>query len=90
LINAIIDDLEHLILDSKNTAKVILKVAHKQSEETINAIKSQIREILQKEIILEIITQPEIIGGFIAETKSLQIDGSVRNNLEKFKISMIK
>jgi F-type H+-transporting ATPase subunit delta len=90
VIPLIIDDLEHLVLDSANKAKVLLKVAHKQSDETITKIKSKISDIIEKDVILDIVTDPQIIGGFIAETESLQIDGSVKNNLEKFKLSIIK
>jgi len=90
IILIIINDLEHLILDASNTTKVILKVAHQQSGETIENIKSQIKKILKKEVILDIKIKPEIIGGFIAETESMQIDGSVKNNLEKFKQNFIK
>ena len=40
-----------------------------------------IKNVLKKDVILDIEINPEIIGGFIAQTESLLIDGSVKNNL---------
>ena len=63
--------------------KVLLKIARQQSDEMIAKISVKISDILQKKIVLTVQIQPEIIGGFVAETESISIDGSIKNNLIK-------
>ncbi|MDY6916139.1 MAG: ATP synthase F1 subunit delta [Candidatus Cloacimonadota bacterium] len=80
----ICDEIENHILSIQNKQKVTLKVAHKHPQETIDIIVERLRKILQKEIILNLVIEPKIVGGFMAETESLRIDGSIKNNLIKF------
>ena len=79
----ILIDLEERILDSRNQIKVSLKIAHEQTDEILNDIVEVVKEILKKDVVLDIEIDPEIIGGFIARTNSLLIDGSIKNNLAR-------
>ncbi len=80
----ILNEIEIFILHSRNQIKVVLKIAHSISNETLEKIKSKIIKILNKDIVLNIKITPEIIGGFVAEAESIHIDGSIKNNLIKF------
>ena len=80
----ILNEIEIFILHSRNQIKVVLKIAHSISNETLEKIKSKIAMILKKDILLNIKITPEIIGGFVAEAESIHIDGSIKNNLIKF------
>ena len=80
----ILKEIEIFILHSRNQIKVVLKIAHSISNETLEKIKSKIVKILKKDIVLNIQITPEIIGGFVAEAESIHIDGSIKNNLIKF------
>ena len=80
----ILKEIEIFILHSRNQIKVVLKIAHSISNETLEKIKSKIVKILKKDIVLNIQITPEIIGGFVAEAESIHIDGSIQNNLIKF------
>ncbi len=80
----ILVEIEIFILYSRNQIKVVLKIAHSISNETLDKIKSKIVKILKKDIVLNIKITPEIIGGFVAEAESIHIDGSIKNNLIKF------
>ena len=80
----ILVEIEIFILHSRNQIKVVLKIAHSISNETLEKIKSKIVKILKKDIVLNIKIAPEIIGGFVAEAESIHIDGSIKNNLIKF------
>lgn len=80
----ILIEIEIFILYSRNQIKVVLKIAHSISNETLDKIKSKIVKILKKDIVLNIKITPEIIGGFVAEAESIHIDGSIKNNLIKF------
>ncbi len=84
IIEDILNEIENFILESKNQIKVVLKIAHSISNETLEQIKSKIGKILKRDVVLNIKITPEIIGGFIAEAESIHIDGSIKNNLIKF------
>jgi F-type H+-transporting ATPase subunit delta len=81
IIPDILIDLEERILDSRNQIKVSLKIAHEQTDNVLNDIAERIKNILKKNVVLDIEIDPEIIGGFVAQTNSVLIDGSIKNNL---------
>ena len=81
IIMDILLELENSILESRNQTKVSLKIAHEHSDLIMKDIIKVIKNILKKDVVLDIEIDPEIIGGFIAQTESLLIDGSVKNNL---------
>ena len=49
----------------------------------LNSISEKLKDILGKDVILDVKINPEILGGFVATTNSLLIDGSIKNNLVK-------
>lgn len=83
IILEILSNLEFHILEVNNQIKVSLHLARKQSEEITSIIQQKIAKLLKKDVVLNIQITPEIIGGFIAETESMLIDGSIKNNLIK-------
>ena len=48
-------------------------------------IEDKISKLLLSEIVSEIIIDPKILGGFIAETEKYHIDGSIQGNLIRLK-----
>ena len=91
IITEILQDLENKILDKHNKIKVGLAIAHKLPENVINSISLKLKNILEKNVILETKIDPDILGGFVATTDSLLIDGSIKNNLVKLlKVKSIK
>ncbi len=83
IIKDILQDLEYKILDKKNQIKVGLTIAHKLPENILDSITEKLKSILGKDIILDTKINPEIVGGFVATTDFLLIDGSIKNNLVK-------
>ncbi|MCD4818275.1 MAG: F0F1 ATP synthase subunit delta [Candidatus Cloacimonetes bacterium] len=81
LILMILSDFETNILSLRNQIKVKLKIAHKHSPETIEKIKIKLEDLFNNKIIFKTIIDPSIIGGFVAETDSMLVDGSIKNNL---------
>ncbi|MCK5051325.1 MAG: ATP synthase F1 subunit delta [Candidatus Cloacimonetes bacterium] len=79
----ILQDLENKILDKKNQVKVELTIAHDLSEDVLDSISVTLKDILGKDVILDVKINPDILGGFVATTDSLLIDGSIKNNLVK-------
>ena len=83
IVTEILQDLENKILDKKNRVKIGLTVAHDLSEDVLDSISVTLKDILGKDVILDVKINPEILGGFVATTDSLLIDGSIKNNLVK-------
>ena len=83
IVSDILQDLENKILDKKNQVKIELTIAHDLSEDVLDSISGTLKDILGKDVILNVIINPEILGGFVATTDSLLIDGSIKNNLVK-------
>lgn len=83
IVTDILQDLENKILDKKNQIKVSLTIAHNLPEDVLNSISEKLKDILKKDVILDVKINPEILGGFVATTNSLLIDGSIKNNLVK-------
>ncbi len=81
----IVQDIENVVYESRNMIKVVLKLAHQHETETMDRIKAMVSDILKKDVVWELEIDPKIIGGFVAEAESIHIDGSIRNNLIKFK-----
>ena len=81
LIEEILETLDEEILFERNQIRVNLTVAHRLSEDVIQSITAKVKAILKMEPVMEISYDPAIIGGFVAQTESYLIDGSIRNNL---------
>ena len=83
IVTDILQDLENKILDKKNQVKVGLTIAHDLPKDVLDSISKKLKDILEKDVILDVKIDPEILGGFVATTDSLLIDGSIKNNLIK-------
>ncbi len=83
LIDDILGVLDADILHLENKVYVNLTIAHKHSKEVMQQIESEIKKILKKDVEITIKINPDILGGFVAETESFLIDGSVKHNLVK-------
>lgn len=83
IVTDILQDLENIILDKKNQVKVGLTIAHDLPVIVLDSISTTLKDILEKDVILDVKIDPEILGGFVATTDSLLIDGSIKNNLIK-------
>lgn len=83
IITVILKDLERKILKEKKQVKVNLIIAHKLQKSMLKVISEKLKDILHRDVILDVNIDPDILGGFIASTESLMIDGSIKNNLVK-------
>ncbi|RLC44230.1 MAG: ATP synthase F1 subunit delta [Candidatus Cloacimonadota bacterium] len=79
----IIEHIIALIHKGLNIFTVNLTLAHNLDKESIQNIVNIIRKQLSGEIIVQKKINPDIIGGFVAETGNISIDGSLKNSLEK-------
>ncbi len=81
----IIDEIEKLLLQQKNKAKIRIVFARELSNDIKEKIINYAGKKTGKELIAETEIDPDIVGGFIASVNSIIFDGSVRHNLDRFK-----
>lgn len=83
LLDDILRVLDEEILKLNNKIRVKLTIAHKHDDAVMKQIEEEIKTILKKDVEITIEINPEILGGFVAETSDFLIDGSVKHNLIK-------
>ncbi len=81
----ILIEMSATLLAKSNKLSVHLTLAHDINDAALANIRTRIEKILEKEVVFETSIEPHILGGFIAESESCIIDGSVRHNLDNFK-----
>ena len=81
----IIDEIERLLLQQQNKARIRIVYARDLSDTITKEIINYAGRKTGKELIVETEIGPAIIGGFIASVHSIIFDGSVRRNLNIFK-----
>jgi F-type H+-transporting ATPase subunit delta len=86
---AILRDLEEKVLAAQGKMKILLTLAHKQSDEMIEKIRTIVEKEVQAKVLFEVTIQPQVLGGFVAESSSLRIDGSIQHNLIQFKRQLL-
>ena len=84
LIPQILRELDTQILEKQNKQRVNLKLAVEHSPDVINKIRELVSSKLDKDVIFDIDIDKSIIGGFIAETDKIMIDGSIEHNFRRF------
>jgi len=77
----ILEELENTIYRAMDKVKVRIVFAQKENETIIKKIEAKVAGIIGKAVVSETFINPAIIGGFIAQTESLRIDGSIKGNL---------
>jgi F-type H+-transporting ATPase subunit delta len=90
IIIEILTELENMILEENNKVKINLTLAFKHDDEIIQKIIKQIEKILECQVEETLFIDPSLIGGFVAETETVRIDGSVHNNLAKLVYMSLK
>jgi F-type H+-transporting ATPase subunit delta len=86
---AILKDLEAKVLRAQGKQKFRLTLAHEQSDAVMQKIRTVVENTVHSEVLFDIAINPQVLGGFIAESDSLRIDGSIQNNLIKFKRQLL-
>ena len=80
----ILREIEQQIYHKQNSLIVKLKLARKQDKATTTKIITYLEKIFQKKVLAEIEYEPELLGGFYAETDNMIVDSSLQNNLKIF------
>lgn len=80
IFSMILEELEKIVYGVLDKVKVKIVLAQKESSSIIGKIEAKVTEIVGKTVVSEMAMDPSIIGGFVAQTESLRIDGSIKGN----------
>ena len=67
--------------EMKGRVRIAIRSAIPLSSDLLAKIREQMQRTVKKEVILEVEVLPELIGGLVAQTNDLVIDGSIRNQI---------
>ncbi len=90
ILKTIIEEMISCLYEEQNKRFVTLYLARETDEKTLHSILKELGSVLKKEVECKIIIKPDLIGGFIAQTEDILIDGSVSGNLNRFIVQAIK
>lgn len=90
LFNEIIYFLEDYILRDLNIVKITIKTAHELAGDVKEKLIKFLSDKVNKSVEPSFIVEPDVIGGFIAESDNFIVDSSVKRSLEQFRLSLIK
>lgn len=90
LFDEIIYFLEQYILLELNIVKITIKTAHELKEDMKTKMIDFLSNKIKKQIEASFVTDPQVLGGFIAESDNFIVDSSVKRSLEQFRLSLIK
>lgn len=86
----IILNFKKYYFEEKNIYEVEVTTNTELTELVVNELKTLLSQKLGKQIILKNTIKPEIIGGFVAKVDDLQIDASIRTQLNNFRRELKK
>jgi len=86
----IVEVYQALLDEELGIARVEVRVPTALDEELQQALKEALAKKVGREVVLNVVEDPEIIGGVVAKVGDLVLDGSIRAQLEKFKESIIR
>ncbi len=84
LISDIFDEIENMVHERRDEVVVNLKIARDLTPESESKVAEYLKSVLHRTVILKKEIHEELIGGFVAETDSMTIDGSILNSLMRF------
>ena len=87
-VELLVQDISAEILINKDILTGSLTTAHDLSDSQVGAIKKALLKSLDgKDIYMDIKVDPEIIGGFVAQTPAGTVDSSVITMLDKLEVA---
>lgn len=79
-----------LVDDAAGRARVKLATAHDLSQKKIEELTKGLQALVGKQVIMEVATDPSLIGGVVARIGDTVYDGSVRTQLAQLKEILAK
>jgi F0F1-type ATP synthase delta subunit len=70
--------------------KITIKTAHELAGDMKESITKFLADKVKMIVESSFLVDPDVIGGFIAESDNFIVDSSVKRSLEQFRLSLIK
>jgi F-type H+-transporting ATPase subunit delta len=90
LLRAILDQYRELLNERLGRIQAFIRTAAPLPPEQEEHLRTQLREILQREPLLDIIVDPELLGGLTVRVADWLFDASVRTRLETMQDQIIE
>lgn len=90
IIHAIASSYRTLLNEKKNRVPAFVKSAVALDDPQRQALKKQLKDLFDKEPILEEQIDPELLGGFIVRVGDWQFDGTVKARLNQLKNQLLE
>jgi len=79
-----------LVDEAVGRARAHLITAHDLSKKKIEELTHGLQGLVGKQVILEVTTDPSLIGGVVAKIEGKIYDGSIKTQLERFRDALAK
>jgi F-type H+-transporting ATPase subunit delta len=81
---------QELVDEAAGRARVKLVTAYDLSEKKIKELTKGLQAMVGKQVIMEVETDPSLIGGVVARIGGMVYDGSIKTQLERLKVILAK
>ena len=88
LVSELHDQYQTLVDEAMNVVRGIVTSANVLNNEQRKEIETRVNSITNKRAILTFKEEPQMLGGFVVHAGAFKIDGSLKNQLTKMKISL--
>jgi len=89
ILKEILRDFEELYYDHKRLLKVQVTTAFGLEEDYRERLADKLREVFKQDVVIEVITDPSIVGGLLIKAKDKIIDATVKGKLDKMKDNLL-
>jgi F-type H+-transporting ATPase subunit delta len=81
---------QQMVDQLENISRAKVTTATPLDEEMIGRIREALEKITKGTVVLDVVDDPAIIGGIVAQVGDLVLDGSVRTQLQSLKETLIR
>jgi ATP synthase F1 delta subunit len=89
-LGAILDAANSIYLEKKRISKAIVMTPSPIGKEYETRLRESLRKVIGRDVELQYVTEPSLIGGMLIKVGSTMYDGSVKGQLRLLKDELIK
>ena len=85
----IVDAYAELANDTLNRTIVAVRSAVKMEEKQLDSLRAELERFLEKKVIFDYDTDPELLGGIVVKSGDLVMDTSIKSSLAEIKKGLL-